>query len=139
MEIELRVTKKFNVAYLEIDSEPRYWEDAYINGVEDAEGKMPGSDGNSWKVIIDLETGKIDGWPEGVEASTHYKVCDAGQYYLLDSEKQRVAEYNHYYVPSSEFDGIGDDDYLIMTIKDGAVQGFGSHIDIAKWIAIEDL
>lgn len=45
--------------YLCIDAYVRYQEDAYINGVQEeprpAPSRMPGMDGDRWRIVIDLD------------------------------------------------------------------------------------
>lgn len=117
----------------------RYWEDAYVNDIEDTDGTLiPGRDGDVWRVKIELATGKIEGWPEGTAADIHYKVCDAGQYWLLDAEGRKVA-YRDGYVPGSflchGYEGYGD--YIIMTIgPDGQIAYYTQpEIICAEWKA----
>ena len=108
-----------DVKYLKIDVGPRYWEDSKINGVDDISwdeqklGKQPNmpfavyneesskrrkSDSYRWQLIIDLETMKVLGWPNGVKADVFYKVCDDGTYFLLD-DKQNILDEKNCYVP----------------------------------------
>lgn len=135
-----------DVKYLKIDVGPRYWEDSKINGVDDISwdeqklGKQPNmpfavyneesskrqkSNSYRWQLIIDLETMKVLGWPNGVEARVFYKVCDDGAYYLLDENKNILIE-KYCYVPSILCyieNGYGD--YIDMVIdKDGNLYGF---------------
>ena len=74
--------------FIEIGAEVRYWEDATVNGQEDMDGtRIPCRNGKVWEPVIDLKTGHISNWPVGTEANIHYKVCDAGEYWLLDASK----------------------------------------------------
>jgi hypothetical protein len=105
----------------------RYWEDATVNGVEDEDGTLiPGRKGDLWCARINLETGKVEDWPEGTEASIHYKVCDAGEYWLTDAEGNRLA-YREGYVPNAFLchgdNGFGD--YIILNIgPDGSISDY---------------
>lgn len=117
-----------SVAKLKVSAEVRYWEDASVNGQEDVDGTLiPFRKGDLWEPIIDLATGKVDGWPQGTAAEIHYKVCDAGEYWLLDDGGKEVAKWAGYYVPD-DFLCPGDNgygDYIILEIDaDG---------QIAKW------
>lgn len=131
-------TKTISVKYIRARCGVRYWEDATVNGEEDADGsripcrKGTAADndslgGGDWCPTIDLDTGKIEGWPEGTTASIHYKVCDDGEYELLDAERNVVKSIDGY-VPSLMCPGgKGYGDYVIMEIAaDGT---------IAKWKA----
>ncbi len=126
-EIDLQITigtsQDVAVKYLLADMEVRYWEDGRINGEvdDDDDPKMPLVSGNSWILQIDLETGKVTNWPEGVEAKTHYKVCDAGCYKLLNEDMKVVAEAYGYVPRMLAIDSSGFGDYVTLTI-DGTGQ-----------------
>ena len=126
MEIELTVTKKFEVKYLQAEVGARYWEDATVNGVEDTNGTLiPCRDGEYWKPLIELETGKIINWDAGTTAKVHYKSCDDNLFIALDADKKEVKKINSYVInmmcPFAE--GFGD--YVIMNInEDGIIENF---------------
>ena len=71
-------------------------------------------------IRIDLASGRIHDWPEGTTADVHYKVCDAGQYWLADEAIHKVAQWDGYYVPGHlRVGGDGYGDYIILKV-DGA-------------------
>jgi phage protein len=147
MEVELTIKNKYDVHYLKVDAGVRYWNDSDVNGEEDidfyyTEGvgvpKMPCavqvkdkpesniySDHYRWQPIIDINTGQIINWKQGVSAFVHYKVCDEGEYTLLDKDKNEIVSIQSYvpYVLYPEDEGYGD--YIIMSIDEN---GF-----IKKW------
>lgn len=131
--VELKTKQSVSVKYLRAVCGVRYWEDATVNGVEDADGKLipRGSGekdhlgGGEWSPVIDLATGKIEGWPEGTTADIHYKVYDDGLYQLLDADRNVVAERNGYVIKMMCPEGGGYGDYVIMTV--------GADGTIAKW------
>ena len=118
--------------HLTVECWPRYWEDATINGEADEEGKLiPFRDGELWRPVIALATGKIINWPPGMKAGLCFKVCDQGRYYLGTLESPKLFQYGDEdrepqestYVPD-EFLCHGDrgyGDYIIMDI-DGTGQ-----------------
>lgn len=121
--------------YLELNAGVRYWEDAKLNGEEDSDGQIPLRDGEDWSPTIELATGRVLDWPAGVEADIHYKVCDAGAYWLLNSGKVRFA-YQDGYVP--DYLAIGQPgygDYIIMKIgADGMIAGWQQpDLDPERW------
>lgn len=126
MKIEIVTKQSVEVKYLQAKCGVRYWEDASVDGVEDTDGTLiPCREGDLWSPLIELETGRILNWKQGVEASIHYKVCDAGEYMLLDAAKEvvkRIADY----VPaimSPKDSGYGD--YVIMDVNaDGVIQNW---------------
>jgi hypothetical protein len=110
--------------FIEVSAAVRYWEDSLVNGQEDSDGSlMPRTNGDLWEPVIDLETGQIQDWPQGTTADINYKVCDAGEYWLLDADKKRIAKWRSYYVPNKYlchgYDGYGD--YIIFNVADDGV------------------
>lgn len=142
--------------YLEVEAEVRYWEDATVNGQEDQDGTLiPFKFGAKWCPVIRLEDGKVISWPQGTTADIHYKVCDAGEYWLAD-ELGRIAKWAGFYVPT-EFlchgpDSNGYGDYIIFKVgPDGLIQDWRKPtIDVAcrcddedgdersVWVAMKD-
>ncbi len=115
-----------SATYIEVSAEVRYWEDAQINGIEDTDGTLtPFKRGELWCPVIRLADGQVVDWPEGTVADIHFKVCDAGEYWLLDDSKQRIGKWGGYYVPD-DFLCPGDTgygDYIILKINaEGAIQ-----------------
>lgn len=125
-----------------VDANVRYWEDAVVNGVEESEtnptiyGSTPPKPGQkyggSWMIEIDINSGKIKGWPPGTTAQTHYKVCDDVIYSIRNSDGLVLAQWNGVYVPGfldASRDGSGD--YIILDIDgDGVIKNW-SHAAFA--------
>ena len=109
---------------IHIDAEPRYPEDAEVNGEDEDNDnpKMPflvhqegTQNGWCWKLDIDIETGEIIGWPKDVKAKVHYKVCDCC------GIKYDGIDYNEYVPDFLSIDEEGYGDYIILTIEDGKI------------------
>lgn len=123
----INVKRCVEVKYLQADIGVRYWEDAEVNGKpeEDDNPTIPCRRADGWRPVIDLDTGKILGWPAGVTAKTHYKVCDAGRYTLLDADCNEVISVNSYVPKMLSPGGDGFGDYVIMTIgPDGVIENW---------------
>ena len=114
----VKIKQEAPVKYLLADMAVRYWEDAKVNGVEEDDDapKIPFKNGGTWSIKIDMETGKILDWPQGVTAETHYKVCDAGIYTLVNSEGDVVLKKDGYVPSMLSPSGSGYGDYVIMKI-----------------------
>ena len=126
--------------HLHVEARVRYWEDGRINGIEDEAGNLtPCRSGDIWRPVINLETGAISDWPPGVTADIHYKVCDAGEYWLADASGRRIAKYADHYVPDMlavNKNGYGD--YIIMSIgADGRILNWCGDIDEDDWEEVE--
>jgi hypothetical protein len=120
MIFQKQVIQEIEVKTLRCDIGVRYYEDGEVNGVQDSDDnpQIPLVENGRWRIDIDLDTGKINNWPEGTTAFVHYKVCDDGRYQLLDANDNIVADVFDY-VPSMlspEEDGWGD--YVIMNIDE---------------------
>lgn len=123
MKIEITQKIEVEIKTLQVDAGVRYWNDSYVNGINDSEGKLiPFRNGDRWQPEIELETGKIINWPIGTSAEIHYKVVDNGQYFLKDEANRAVASILDNYVPqilSPGDNGYGD--YIIMDIDENGI------------------
>ena len=130
MKAKFTVTKEFDIEYLFVEAGVRRWDDGIMNGIEDKDGNIPCRDGDCWKPLININTGKIVNWKQGVRATTHYKVCDNGTYKLLDSNMELIKKIRDY-VPkmlSPKAEGWGD--YIIMDIDpDGQINDWKIILD----------
>ena len=108
------------VRFLRAEANVRYWEDAEVNGQVDEDGSLiPLRSGDCWCPTIDLDSGTIPDWPDGVTASIHYKVCDEGTYTLINEAGDEVRRIEGYVPAIMSPGGSGYGDYIIMQI-DGA-------------------
>ena len=125
MEITIKKPVRVEVKYLQAICGCRYWEDATINGEEaDEDGSnVPCKVGDTWQPLIELETGKILNWKQGVKADIHFKVCDEGIYKLLDGNKHEVKMIDGYVIDMMCPKDNGYGDYVIMDIdENGFIQ-----------------
>ena len=140
----INVRQAVDVKYLRVRCGVRYWEDAIVNGERDEDGsRIPCREGTAadndhlgggnWRPTIVLETGRIEDWPEGTRAQVHYKVCDDGDYELLDADRKVVQTRIREYVPAIMCpgdDGYGD--YVIMSIgADGVIDDW--RVDLSEF------
>ena len=71
-----------------------------------------------WDFVIDIDTGKIENWPAGFCISTHFKVCDDGEYTILDSNDNIV------------WNSLSTDDYYVPNFLAIEDHGYGDYIFI---------
>lgn len=127
MKIALTLRKEYEVKELLVKAKVRYWEDAEVNGEDDTEAgdNIPCKLGDFWMPIIDIETGIIKNWEQGKTADIHYKVCDEGEYSLMNDRGETIVKIEGY-VPDimcPEENGYGD--YIIMKVDENG--------QIANW------
>lgn len=131
MKVKIKVEKEVDLKTIIVHAYPRYWEDAEVNGIEDENGDLiPCSVGDSWKPIIDIDTGIITNWKQGVYAKVHYKVCDMCGWDLLDEKGDIVLQAEDGYVPQTLTPaGVGYGDYIKMNIyENGKIEGWKFNI-----------
>lgn len=147
MKIIINKPIEFDAIYLKVDAGVRYWDDAKVNGEYDtncddlenpaaaptipcaeyvgAQHRVLHGENWRWRPLIEIETGKIVNWKQGITANVHYKVCDDFICDITDEDDIAIASYNGYVpkimCPADE--GYGD--YIIMNIdEDGIIQGW---------------
>jgi hypothetical protein len=123
MKTKIKVEKEVELKTLIVHAEVRYWEDAEVDNVEDENGDLiPCRVGDSWKPIIDIDSGIITNWEEGKIAKIHYKVCDCCGWELLDSDGNIILSSEDGYVPKTlcpAENGYGD--YIIMYVNEKGI------------------
>lgn len=137
MNFEIVKEQELDIKYVCADLNVRYWEDGDINGEEDIsyeeqekgeKPRMPLAEENPdarylsnkyhWVIKIDIETGNVVGWPNGVRADVHYKVCDEGTYWLEDVDGNEIHKIDDYVPELFDFCNDSYGDYVIMTINE---------------------
>ena len=121
--MKIKVLKEVDVKYLDLDVAVRY-ED------EDMPHDAPLRDGDSWKALINLDTGYIMNWKKGECLKFYMKVCDQGTYILLDADKEEITRIEDDYVPNSLLPGEYGD-YLELDIDETG--------KILNWLSDADL
>lgn len=117
MKATIKAEKEFEIKQVLVKAGVRYWEDGTVNGVKDENGDLiPCREGNVWCPLIDVETGKICNWEYGKTADIHYKVCDDGEYIVIDEDGNAVFKIEGY-VPNEIIPGSYGD-YIIMNIDE---------------------
>lgn len=131
MKCKLKIEKDFDIKYIEADFGVRYFEDAELNGIEDdnENPKMPciikKQNENRWKILVDIEKGRINNWETGNTAKIHYKVCDDGIYSLLDEHGGYIKKIESYVPAIFAINDEGFGDYVIMNIdEDGFIENW---------------
>ena len=128
MKVKIKVEKEVELKTLLVKASVRYWNDSEINGENDTEegDNIPCKVGDLWSPEIEIETGRILNWKQGVKAEIHYKVCDCCGYELKDENGEVVLSVEDGYVPNTlapKERGYGD--YIIMDIDENG--------QIANW------
>jgi hypothetical protein len=137
MKVSFKVKKEYDIKYLQLKVNIRYFEDAILyknisinseqGGKKDTLHEMPCTDGTIWFPKINVDTGEVVNWKKGIKAKIHYKVCDEGTYEFLDQNNNIIYSYEGYVPSVLSIDDVGYGDYIYITINE---TGF-----IEKWTA----
>lgn len=139
MKVTIKVEKEVDIKYCQLKVEPRYWEDSTVDGVEDVDGDLiPCREGDLWCPLINIETGEIINWSRGTTANIHYKVCDAGSYYLQDENYKTLLSIEDDYVPNSLIPGEYGD-YIVMNVDiNGNIKEWKASPNLEDFLNEED-
>lgn len=129
MKTTITVEKEVELKSLQVIAHVRYWSDATVNGVkgddednEDNDLGIPFREGETWCPSIDIDSGRIEHWPQGTTASVHYKVVDSCGWALIAADGSTVKEVQDGYVPNTLSPaGRGYGDYIKMVIDENGM------------------
>lgn len=74
-----------------------------------------------WCPIIDIATGKIINWKQGVRASISYKVVDEFECYITDADDKIVTRYEGYVPSFMAITDKGYGDYVYLEIDENGM------------------
>lgn len=121
---------EIDVSLVRIDVPVRYEE-------EDIPNDFPLRDGDMWKAIVAINNGQIQGWPQGRAGEMHMKVCDGGEYSLLNHAGEQVGETLSDYVPGGLIPEGGD--YIVLSIDaNGYITNWPKRPDVSAFFGDED-
>lgn len=100
---------------------------------EDIPNDFPLRTGDIWEAKINIDSGKIDGWPNGRSGQFSMKVCDEGTYELLSCDGEKIASLVNEYVPCDAIPGSYGD-YVEMNIDEtGVVTNWHKKPDVSAF------
>ena len=147
MKVTIQVPKEIEVSHIIIDVPVEYGEEDIPNDFPlrvkgpqlertTALGKRLTND--RWVAAVNIDTGKIEGWPATAGARELYmKVNDAGIYTLCVDEGARVSR-KHEYVPHGVVPGE-DGDYIHLKIAaDGTITNWPKKPDVSVFFGGDD-
>lgn len=89
MKITIKRPVEIEVRYLRMILPVKYDE-------EDVPNDLPLRRGNYWEAVVDIDDGRIEGWPKVTAFDLSMKVTDAGVYILFDDQRREIARVEDY-------------------------------------------
>lgn len=123
MKYTVKRPQEIEIKFLHINIPVRY-------GEEDISNNFPMRHGDQWEAVIDIDTGKIEAWPEGQTGEFYMKVCDSGCYRLLDADRQEVGCIEKNYIPHGLVPGEYGDYVEFKIDATGTITNWPKPIDI---------
>lgn len=127
MKVVIHLPTEVEISAVEINVPVRF-------GDEDMPYDFPLRTGDTWRAVVDIDTGKIRDWPSNQSGKVYLKVCDAGAYRLLDNDNQMVAMLAGYYVPHGVIPGDCGDYIRLDINSEGVIVNWPKNPDISKFI-----
>lgn len=132
MKALIPTTKEIEITHVIVTLPVRYEE-------EDIPNNFPFRQGEKWEAKIEIDTGKILGWPEGQAGEIEYmKVCDSGIYQLLDADGKIVLERTRDYVPHGLIPGEYGDYVSFHINEQGIITNWPKRPDIRQFLKQDD-
>ena len=126
MKITIPSTKEVEVGFILVAIPVLY-------GEEDIPNDFPLRKGEMWQAKINVETGKIDGWPQGKIGQFYMKVCDSGCYTLLDYFGNSVGNIECDYVPHGVIPGEYGDYVDFKINSEGKITNWPKNPDFSAF------
>lgn len=128
MKALIPTTKEVEITHVLVTLPVRYEE-------EDIPNDFPLRQGKKWEAKIEIDTGKILGWPEGQAGEIEcMKVCDEGSYALLDASGAVVLSIEQNYVPHGVIPGEYGDYVSLKINEQGVVTNWPRRPDICEFL-----
>ena len=109
----MTITKEVDIKWVQMDLAVRYDD-------EDIPYDFPLRKGDLWSAKVEIDTGKIEGWPQGKTGEMYMKVCDEGSYWLMDADGNVIDAIERDYVPNSLIPGEYGD-YVELNIDENGI------------------
>lgn len=130
-----------DIKKLKVKVERVNWEDWPVNQkeCENGVGHPLFNGGDGVEFIIDVESGRIDGWPVGNTMETWDKVRDEGEYELYGKNNELILHKDCCYVPDVlDTRGDGYADYMQFSVNANGVIDDWNPYDIEKMLTDTD-
>lgn len=131
MKIKVKIAQEINAKFVKVFIPIRY-------GDEDIPYDFPLRCKDIWVGIIDIDQGRIIDWPNGESGRLFAKVCDEGEYTLLDEGMSEIIKIKDY-APNNLIPGEYGD-YVDLHIDEiGMITNWNGNANLVDFFDYEDL
>lgn len=133
-----KVTEEVEIKFVEINIP--------MDEITEHDPQLPGilffgcaSRGDMWRIKVDVDTGKVIGWPDGAPAFELYaKPSDSGVYRLLGADEKVIASIEHDYVPNRLIPGSYGDYVELNFSGDGTITNWPKRLDVSEFFKTDE-
>lgn len=136
MKASIKVSQEVEIKHVVISIEPRYIGDSEDDDMP-TDFPLLNDAKTEWRAKVDIDTGVIEGWPQGEARSMYVKVCDSGIYTLIDvdgNERARLADY----VPHGVVPGDYGDYVSLKIDESGRITNWPKSPDVSEFFREDD-
>lgn len=128
MKATVFVEQEIEIAAIRIAVAVRYEE-------EDIPNEFPMRKGEMWEAVVEMDTGKIVGWPAGKSGDMYMKVCDNGTYTLIGKSGEAISIRESDYVPHGVVPGEYGDYVDLKINSDGIITNWPKQPDFSAFFS----
>lgn len=107
-------------------------------GTDDMRDDFPLRFSDTWIARVEIDTGKIVGWPEGKSGKIEMKVSDGGVYTLLSPSGSHLAKIEDGYVPHGVVPGSYGDYVELEIDANGVITNWPKTPDVSEFFPERD-
>jgi hypothetical protein len=131
MKVTVLRPTEIEITHIRVELPVRYEED-------DIPNDFPLRGKDWWMAKIEIDTGKIEGWPIRESGYLHMKVCDEGTYKLFDEKGFTVATIEQNYVPHGVIPGEYGDYVELKINEQGIITNWPKKPDVSAFFRKEE-
>lgn len=131
MKAEVCIKQEVDIKKVSIDISPRYIGDGEDDDLP-SDFPLLNEHKTCWRAMVDIDTGKIEGWPQGDAREMYVKVCDSGIYELIDVNNDVISHIEGY-VPHGIVPGSYGDYVELKINEDGFITNWPRNKDISQF------
>lgn len=125
MKTNVPITQEIEITHIRLELHVRY-------GDEELPYDFPLRKGDLWSATVNIDTGKIEDWPQGKSGRVEMKVCDEGTYRLLSNGKV-ITSLENEYVPHGVVPGEYGDYVDLQIDATGTITNWPKTPDVSRF------